>query len=321
MSKSSRIGDSTVCPQVGIGLFPHVGGSLFNLAPVHLELNSLPAARLSDMAMCQPVFPDVVFQGSATVVVCGLPFARQGDLTSHGATVSVGSPDVEVGGPAFSLPANFSVEGGAIFRQETIRDLYFLSTTQTGQLLINTLAAPQGNPAVVHPIRIIPESNPHNSFAAANNRSNSANGIGTGSVVRYNPHVAVDSYDALGGRIPLPPQVVLAHELIHAIHFAMGNRGAVLRWLIAFGINVARGNAEEELFTIGTGRYVGAFAARFGTLGLTENDLRLELGLTRRVTHAGYTGVVPIPLWGGLVIYNRVNELQAPTVDFRPGAC
>jgi Effector protein len=57
--------------------------------------------------------------------------------------------------------------------------------------------------------------------------------------------------------------IVLAHELIHALHILSGNS--------------RNAHDEEEQFTVGLGRYEDS--------RITENALRTELGLPRRLSH------------------------------------
>jgi uncharacterized Zn-binding protein involved in type VI secretion len=42
--------------------------------------------------------PDSIIKGSATVMIGGMPAARQGDSTAHGGTIVVGCPTVIIGG-------------------------------------------------------------------------------------------------------------------------------------------------------------------------------------------------------------------------------
>ena len=56
-----------------------------------------PAARVTDMAVCAGP-PDVIVNGSPTVLIEGLPAARMGDATAHGGTIASGCASVLVGG-------------------------------------------------------------------------------------------------------------------------------------------------------------------------------------------------------------------------------
>jgi uncharacterized Zn-binding protein involved in type VI secretion len=88
-----------VCPMVTPGLppIPHVGGPILPPCAVTVLIGSMPAARVTDKAMCVGP-PDVIVKGSATVLICGLPAARVLDMTAHGGKIVVGLPTVLVGG-------------------------------------------------------------------------------------------------------------------------------------------------------------------------------------------------------------------------------
>lgn len=87
-----------VCPMVTPGTppIPHVGGPILPPCAVTVLIGSLPAARVSDMAVCVGP-PDVIVLGSFTVLICSMPAARIGDLTAHGGTIVMGFPTVLVG--------------------------------------------------------------------------------------------------------------------------------------------------------------------------------------------------------------------------------
>jgi uncharacterized Zn-binding protein involved in type VI secretion len=56
-----------------------------------------PQARVGDVCVCAGP-PDAIVKGSATVLVNGMPAARQFDTTAHGGTIMVGAPTVIIGG-------------------------------------------------------------------------------------------------------------------------------------------------------------------------------------------------------------------------------
>jgi uncharacterized Zn-binding protein involved in type VI secretion len=60
-------------------------------------IGGLPAARVSDMAVCVGP-PDNIVKGSATVLIVGLPAARIGDTCAHGGAIVLGLPTVLIGG-------------------------------------------------------------------------------------------------------------------------------------------------------------------------------------------------------------------------------
>lgn len=96
MSKpAARLTDMHVCPLVN-GVVPHVGGPI-SLGSPNVLIGGLPAARVTDMAVCVGP-PDMIAVGSTTVLINGLPAARMGDQTAHGGTIVLGFPQVLIGG-------------------------------------------------------------------------------------------------------------------------------------------------------------------------------------------------------------------------------
>jgi uncharacterized Zn-binding protein involved in type VI secretion len=92
---AARITDMHVCPLVTV-LVPHVGGPIIGPCAPTVLIGGLPAARVTDMAICVGP-PDVIVLGSFTVLTCGMPQARIGDLTAHGGTIVLGDFTVLVG--------------------------------------------------------------------------------------------------------------------------------------------------------------------------------------------------------------------------------
>jgi uncharacterized Zn-binding protein involved in type VI secretion len=275
------VGDLHVCPQVTV-IVPHVGGPIIPAGPCQVTAEHKPAARLADFAFC--IGPqDVLAQGAATVLVGGLPFCAMGDKTVHGGSVILSAGTVEVGGPTFAPPANFVIKGPAAFQNKLIRDLFLLSTTPSGQALLDRLAAAGKT------VEFVPESDPHNSFCSAAADGDARAGKPTGSVVSYNPDVALKAFDASNNQIDMPPQVVLGHEMVHALDNSEGHH--------SYGTDPAPPASqpnieEEEARAIGTGSHSGDSP--------TENTMRNDLGLARRDNHYG-------------------TNTPAPTGNLRPG--
>lgn len=96
MPPASRLTDMHVCPMVTV-LVPHVGGPIVAPGCPTVLIGFLPAARVTDMAICVGP-PDVIIKGSATVMIGFLPAARIGDSTAHGGTIVLGEPTVMIGG-------------------------------------------------------------------------------------------------------------------------------------------------------------------------------------------------------------------------------
>jgi len=95
MMPAARVGDMHVCPLVTV-LVPHVGGPILPPGGVPVLIGGMPAARVTDMAVCVGP-PDVIVLGSFKVLIGGLPAARMGDLTAHGGTIVMGYPTVLIG--------------------------------------------------------------------------------------------------------------------------------------------------------------------------------------------------------------------------------
>src|SRR5262249_62161804 len=95
MPPAGRVGDMHVCPMVTV-LVPHVGGPILPPCQVNVLIGGMPAARVSDMAVCVGP-PDVIVKGSFTVLIGGMPAARMFDITAHGGVIITGMPNVIIG--------------------------------------------------------------------------------------------------------------------------------------------------------------------------------------------------------------------------------
>lgn len=93
---AARVTDPHLCPTVTGGV-PHVGGPILPPGSPSVSINSIPAARMGDSAVCNGP-PDAIAKGSATVFIGSLPAARQGDTMAHGGAITKGSPNVNIGG-------------------------------------------------------------------------------------------------------------------------------------------------------------------------------------------------------------------------------
>jgi len=86
-----------VCPMTDPGPKPHVGGPILPPGCPTVLICGQPAARAGDMCTCASA-PDSIAQGSATVLIGGAPAARMGDPTVHGGSIVQGAPTVIIGG-------------------------------------------------------------------------------------------------------------------------------------------------------------------------------------------------------------------------------
>jgi uncharacterized Zn-binding protein involved in type VI secretion len=273
MQPAARTTDPHVCPMWNF-LTPHGGGPVLPPCAPLVFTGGPNQARISDTATCAGP-PDVIAMGAATVLVQGLPASRMGDATVHGGAITGGLPTVLIGGPVFSLPSNFKIDGPPDFQQKTIRDLYFLSTTPSGKALIDRLGA------AGETVTFVPTSD-NNGYCSPNSQLLAWLGIPTGSTIQYNPDYRSNAFDAAGNMIAQPPQVILAHEMSHALANSEGTH--------RLGTDPAPPASEpnieeEEAQAIGTGSHTGQ--------NPSENSVRSDLGLPARDNHFGTGGPAP----------------------------
>lgn len=93
---AARLTDMHTCPMV-TAVVPHVGGPILAPGCPTVLIGALPAARVSDTAVCVGP-PDMILMGSLTVTIGGLPAARMGDPTVHGGVIIMGCFTVFIGG-------------------------------------------------------------------------------------------------------------------------------------------------------------------------------------------------------------------------------
>lgn len=95
MPPAARLTDLHTCPMV-TGVVPHVGGPISAPGAPTVLIGGLPAARVTDMAVCVGP-PDTIVAGAPTVLIMGLPAARIGDPTAHGGAIVLGCFHVLIG--------------------------------------------------------------------------------------------------------------------------------------------------------------------------------------------------------------------------------
>ena len=96
MPPAARVTDMHVCPMV-TGIVPHIGGPILPPCATTVLIGFLPAARITDLALCVGP-PDMIVMGSTTVLIEFLPAARMGDPTVHGGVIVLGCFTVIIGG-------------------------------------------------------------------------------------------------------------------------------------------------------------------------------------------------------------------------------
>lgn len=99
MPPAARLTDMHVCPMLtpAVPPIPHVGGPIDAPGEPTVLICGLPAARVGDMLICVGP-PDVIVEGSTSVLIGRQPAARMGDATAHGGEIVMGAPTVIIGG-------------------------------------------------------------------------------------------------------------------------------------------------------------------------------------------------------------------------------
>jgi hypothetical protein len=258
----------------------------------------LPIVRLGDFGICLGAV-DIVKEGAATFLVCGLPVARKDDGMMHGGLIMEGSSTVMIGGPTFALPSNITIKGdNAKYQNEVIRDLYFLSTTKTGQEILDRLDAAK-QPIEIEQVEL------DDSKTRPMSKTDQQMGRPTGAKVKYDPDTDNFTFKDKDGKVAgMPPQVSLAHELIHGMHMAEGTATGDDDWEESRTEGFPLSPAEEKRRKASDDKIAKANKLKPGKPPPTENQLRDELHLEQRIDHKGEFSFDP-----------------PETRNFRPGDC
>lgn len=96
MGFAARVTDSHQCPLTNPNGSPHTGGPVLPPGVTSVYIGGKPAAVVGSMCTCAGP-PDSISKGSATVLIGGQKAARQGDLTTHGGTITSGCESVTIG--------------------------------------------------------------------------------------------------------------------------------------------------------------------------------------------------------------------------------
>jgi uncharacterized Zn-binding protein involved in type VI secretion len=95
MPPAARVSDMHVCPMV-TGVVPHVGGPILPPGCPTVMIGYMPAACMGDMMTCVGP-PDSIMMGSPTVKIGNKMAARMGDPSTHGGSIILGCPTVQIG--------------------------------------------------------------------------------------------------------------------------------------------------------------------------------------------------------------------------------
>jgi uncharacterized Zn-binding protein involved in type VI secretion len=232
---------------------PHVGGPISGPCSPNVIIGGLPAARVTDMAVC--VGPqDTIVKGSPTVHINGLLAARIGDNTAHGGVIVMGFPTVIIGdvgrgsinGMAVAMTATgtitvgnaITISGPLSFQEQVLDRLALIATTKAGQQTMQAIDSSK------HSMNIIPFAG-DNSFCGPNptwadlqgqtakgqavydgnghaiigpNGKTQLMGTGKGAntTLQLNPNLTLDN--PLDAKNPMPNDAVLFHEMTHGAH-------------------------------------------------------------------------------------------------------
>ncbi len=96
MPWAARVNDLHLCPVIVV-VVPHIGGPISPPCSPNVTIGSMPAARVSDLAVCITGPPDMISKGSGSVFINSLPAARLFDQTAHGGAIIMGLPSVVIG--------------------------------------------------------------------------------------------------------------------------------------------------------------------------------------------------------------------------------
>ncbi|QFT30903.1 PAAR motif protein [Labrenzia sp. THAF82] len=201
----------------------------------------MPQARVTDLCICvgppPPIGGDPIVTGAWTVLVEGLPAARMTDLTLKAGSIVTGYPTVLIGtagaggggagggggaagpGPVGTTKVgpSIEIEGTEQFREQTVQALAKIAQTPSGAKLLTDLH----NSGKTITIKETTGGNKVTGFTNDGKLDSSGNpGSGCDTTVHYNPNRT--SYGTAQPWQTRPPEIGLAHELIHAQHAADG---------------------------------------------------------------------------------------------------
>jgi len=250
-----------VCPMV-TGIVPHVGGPILPPCEPTVLIGYLPAARITDMATCVGppdiiiMGSPTVLIGSLMAARIGDPTAHGGVIVLGCFTVIIGeagtpspsapSPPIPLEGglpptPAPTSPAPLDesyskgiiIKGTKEFIKTTKEHLDKIAKTPTGKKLLQSLADSGKTTTIISTSEgnAAPPKNFKGALAkgsvlkwkdsSGNEHSLTGDGSGSDTTVKYNPDRKVLGKGKEDWQ-KRPPEVGLAHELVHADDAAHG---------------------------------------------------------------------------------------------------
>jgi uncharacterized Zn-binding protein involved in type VI secretion len=281
---AARTTDVHICPQVTV-LVPHIGGPIIPPCMPMVLVGNLPDARILDQATCVGP-PDFIAQGEATVLIGGLPAARLFHATTHGGLIISGCPTVLIGS---AYPAGGTInmkvapDSTPAFVEALQKALATILPTRSGTEWMRQMAANGRSVTFM-------EATDRHDACLPDDRIAGSSPLGRNSTIVWDPnHVSNDP------KLPGPQgspgaAVLLAHEMVHALHLANeDDRGGPYDLYPNQRRPMAR---NEERSTAGT---AGPVRRPDGTIDHaapdyshdvpTENSFRDDLGIPRRPTY------------------------------------
>ncbi|MCP4711970.1 MAG: hypothetical protein GY869_25395, partial [Planctomycetes bacterium] len=122
---AARVGDHHICPMFD-GPKPHVGGPILPPGCLTVLVGGVPAARQGDKALCVGP-PDTIVGGDPTVLIGGKPAARLSDMTMHGGMILKFCPTVFMGmGGLVTVFVNAAKVGAAFVKDAAAAKKIFI---------------------------------------------------------------------------------------------------------------------------------------------------------------------------------------------------
>lgn len=280
MKPAARVGDPHVCPQVTV-LVPHGGGPVLPPGCLTVLIGGMPDARIADLSFCVGP-PDPIAQGASTVLIGGLPASRMTDMTSHAGLIVMGFPMVLIGDPTVTI----NIKGDAAYAAAVQTALARILPTPSGIEWLRQMGL-NGKAITIQPTN---PPNTANGFCTPANGTNAGNGTGSNSTIEWNPNHNVTDAGLPGAQGTPGADVILAHEMVHALHNANGTN------LDGPNDNFPGQNGtsarNEERSTVGTGGSPittptgpQATPPDYSHNVPTENSFRDDLGIPRRPSY------------------------------------
>jgi len=230
---AARVSDMHTCPMV-MGGFPHCGGPIMITPCVSIVLvGSMRQASMGDMAICVGSL-DVIVLGARTVLVGtsggagggggggggGLSGVIGGVAGAVMAAISPPYPRAVLqpdGTTATEYAPGIVIKGDAEFQAQTVAALDKIAETPSGSKMLDDFSKTGKTVTIVKTTG----GNGVSGFSGdAKRNSDGTRGDGSDSTLKYNPDTTSIGSEEWETR---PPEVGLAHEMVHATHVARGD--------------------------------------------------------------------------------------------------